>query len=64
MRQLLRFPSPLIEPGVPICGIRLSDWIRHKPSELAIGNDGKHGLARVQPLKSRQNRLSYTRRSR
>jgi hypothetical protein len=26
----LRFPSPLIEPDVPISGIRLSDWLRHK----------------------------------
>ena len=24
------FPSPLIEPDVPISGIRLSDWLRHK----------------------------------
>lgn len=23
----LRFPTPLIEPDVPISGIRLSDWI-------------------------------------
>jgi hypothetical protein len=23
----LRFPSPLIEPDVPISGIRLSDWL-------------------------------------
>jgi hypothetical protein len=26
----LRFPSPLIEPDVPISGIRLSDWLLHK----------------------------------
>jgi hypothetical protein len=26
----LRFPSPLIEPDVPISGIRLSDWLRHE----------------------------------
>ena len=27
---LLRFPSPLIEPDVPISGIRLSDWLHRK----------------------------------
>jgi hypothetical protein len=26
----LRFPSPLIEPDVPISGIRLSDWFHRK----------------------------------
>jgi hypothetical protein len=26
----LRFPSPLIEPDVPISGIRLSDWLHRK----------------------------------
>jgi hypothetical protein len=26
----LRFPSPLIEPDVPISGIRLSDWLLQK----------------------------------
>ncbi len=25
-----RFPSPLIEPDVPISGIRLSDWLLRK----------------------------------
>jgi hypothetical protein len=25
-----RFPSPLIEPDVPISGIRLSDWLHRK----------------------------------
>src|SRR6266404_9076898 len=26
----LRFPSPLIKPGVPISGTRLSDWLHRK----------------------------------
>jgi hypothetical protein len=26
----LRFPSPLIEPDLPISGIRLSDWLHRK----------------------------------
>jgi hypothetical protein len=26
----LRFPSPLIEPDVPISGIRLSDWLHRE----------------------------------
>ena len=26
----LRFPSPLIEPDVPVSGIRLSDWLHRK----------------------------------
>jgi hypothetical protein len=26
----LRFPSPLIEPDIPISGIRLSDWIHRE----------------------------------
>ena len=26
----LRFPSPLVEPDVPISGIRLSDWLHRK----------------------------------
>ncbi len=26
----LRFPSPFIEPDVPISGIRLSDWLHRK----------------------------------
>ena len=26
----LRFPSPLIEPDVPISGIRLSDWFHRE----------------------------------
>src|ERR1700726_3399205 len=26
----LRFPPPLIEPDVPISGIRLSDWFHHE----------------------------------
>src|ERR1700730_631608 len=30
MRQSLRFPSPLIEPDVPISGIRLSDWFHRE----------------------------------
>ena len=25
-----RFPSPLIKPGVPISGTRLSDWLHRK----------------------------------
>ena len=25
-----RFPSPLIEPDVPVSGIRLSDWLHRK----------------------------------
>ena len=30
LRQSLRFPSPLIEPDVPISGIRLSDWFHRE----------------------------------
>ena len=30
--QLLRFPSPLIKPDVPISGIRLSDRLRGRPT--------------------------------
>src|SRR5437899_5010176 len=30
MWQSLRFPSPLIEPDVPISGIRLSDWFHRE----------------------------------
>jgi len=32
--QSLRFPSPLIEPDVPISGIRLSDWIHRMSSGI------------------------------
>ena len=28
-REAVRFPSPLIEPDVPVSSIRLSDRIRH-----------------------------------
>lgn len=28
--SMLRFPTPLIEPDMPISGIRLSDWIHPK----------------------------------
>ena len=28
--SMLRFPTPLIEPDVPITGIRLPDWIHPK----------------------------------
>jgi hypothetical protein len=31
MRATLRFPSPLVEPDVPISGIRLSDWLHRHP---------------------------------
>jgi hypothetical protein len=32
----LRFPSPLIEPDVPISGIRLSNWLhREAPRPMA-----------------------------
>jgi len=29
-RPAPRFPSPLIEPEVPISGVRLSDWLHRK----------------------------------
>src|SRR5215468_8757746 len=32
----LRFPSPLIEPDVPISGIRLSDWFHRKARAGAV----------------------------
>jgi hypothetical protein len=32
----LRFPSPLIEPDVPISGIRLSDWFHRKAHAGAV----------------------------
>jgi hypothetical protein len=32
----LRFPSPLIEPDVPISGIRLSDWLHRKAHDGAV----------------------------
>jgi hypothetical protein len=48
LRPTLRFPSPLIEPEVPISGIRLSDWFHRKvnrnlvfdpeAAEPAVGN--------------------------
>jgi hypothetical protein len=31
---IARFPSPLIEPDVPISGIRLSDWIHRMSSGI------------------------------
>jgi hypothetical protein len=31
---IARFPSPLIEPDVPISGIRLSDWIHRMQSGI------------------------------
>jgi hypothetical protein len=31
----LRFPSPLIEPDVPISGTRLSDWLHRKTHDGA-----------------------------
>jgi hypothetical protein len=31
---IARFPSPLIEPDVPISGIRLSDWIYRMSSGI------------------------------
>ena len=34
----LRFPSPLIEPEVPISGIRLSDWLHHMLDEAYFDN--------------------------
>jgi hypothetical protein len=36
LRQSLRFPSPLIEPDVPISGIRLSDWFHRKAHAGAV----------------------------
>ena len=32
----LRFPSPLIEPDVPISGIRLSDWLHREVDAGAV----------------------------
>src|SRR5713101_513529 len=32
----LRFPSPLIEPDVPISGIRLSDWLHREYTESKL----------------------------
>ena len=34
---MLRFPSPLIEPDLPISGIRLSDWMHWKGGMTACG---------------------------
>jgi hypothetical protein len=31
-----RFPSPLIEPDVPISGIRLSDWFHRMAHDGAV----------------------------
>src|SRR5215468_3390847 len=31
-----RFPSPLIEPEVPISGVRLSDWLHCRPTARHI----------------------------
>src|ERR1700686_2903242 len=40
----LRFPSPLIEPDVPISGIRLSDWLhREAHGEQANRTRFRHG---------------------
>ena len=36
-----RFPSPLIKPGVPISGTRLSDWLHRK------AHDGRPLIAGV-----------------
>src|SRR5689334_13132729 len=33
-----RFPSPLIEPDVPISGIRLSDWLHSKAHGTTHGS--------------------------
>jgi hypothetical protein len=36
-----RFPSPLIEPDVPISGIRLSDWF-HREAHGKKTNRARH----------------------
>jgi hypothetical protein len=44
---MVRLPSPLIEPNVPISGIRLSDWIHRMsfgssvPAGVLSGNGSK-----------------------
>ena len=40
---IARFPSPLIEPDVPISGIRLSDWIYRMSSGIGSHAGVLHG---------------------
>jgi hypothetical protein len=50
---MVRFPSPLIEPDVPISGIRLSDWLHRmthgclSPASVLHGGGPKLGLRRA-----------------
>ena len=48
LRPALRFPSPLIEPDVPISGIRLSDWLHRKVHGVTL-MAGVPGTARRAP---------------
>src|SRR6202521_5825690 len=43
----LRFPSPLIEPDVPISGIRLSDWLHREAHGRAVGAGVRDAASRV-----------------
>src|SRR5262245_40348769 len=40
---IARFPSPLIEPDVPISGIRISDWIHRMSSGIGSQASVSHG---------------------
>src|SRR3981081_4943973 len=51
-----RFPSPLIEPEVPISGVRLSDWLHRKAhSEAGRGRRSRHSTPRVRWILSNGN---------
>ncbi|MET4071565.1 hypothetical protein ABID58_006379 [Bradyrhizobium sp. S3.2.6] len=44
-----RFPSPLIKPGVPISGTRLSDWLHRAVTESTLTARG-FGTVSSSPL--------------
>jgi hypothetical protein len=45
----LRFPSPLIEPDVPISGIRLSDWLHRKARDAALSGKRSRRMSLSSP---------------
>ena len=51
----LRFPSPLIKPGVPISGTRLSDWLHRKAhgDKLTARGFGSRRQDGVEPKRHR-----------
>src|SRR3981189_1257446 len=52
-----RFPArPLIKPDVPICGIRLSDWLHRRLTNRPHGADPEIGIHRV-PRRSASSKI-------